>query len=412
MKRQIYKKMLLLVVYLMAVSCDQDKLPLPSPKIKTTGFGANDTSYVELNPTWDNSFLGLNLSHPTDITIGPDGYLFVADEGNDRVVVLNKSGSQIKDHGLGQITGIEHPSGLCVDRKLNLFIVNGSNTLYYWNQYLNYVQIDSVAEKVVVFDKTINDTLHFNIKEAYLMNPGDTENVEFRKFLFTKDPQLIEKAKALAPIHVNDDINASYNGVAAYENDIYVTDTNLQSINKISLVPEFVVKTTDKTMILKYSGIFAGKVVNFGSGAGTVDQPWGITTDEFGNLYFTQLGGNFKVQKLDGEFYTSQYTLYVNPIMDLNLFDKPYDVALDNSGDIFVMDTGASKLYKFFNKGSKAGRVADLGDKGVAIAEFNDARGIVFSENVIYIVESGENRIRRFEYSISDEDLPDDDKKP
>jgi hypothetical protein len=48
----------------------------------------------------------------------------------------------------------------------------------------------------------------------------------------------------------------------------------------------------------------------------------------------------------------------------------------------------------------------------VAAAEFNDARGVLVSDNVIYVVESGENRIRRFEYTISDADLQDDTDKP
>ncbi len=39
----------------------------------------------------------------------------------------------------------------------------------------------------------------------------------------------------------------------------------------------------------------------------------------------------------------------------------PYDIALDDEGDIFVMDTGAGRVLQVDNSGKNAGQEIDLG---------------------------------------------------
>ncbi len=153
-------------------------------------------------------------------------------------------------------------------------------------------------------------------------------------------------------------------------------------------------------------------VATFGSGAGTVDDPWGITTDKDGNIYFTQLGGNFRVQKLDGKNFQPVYVLYQDAIMDLNRFVMPTGIALDGLENIFVIDTELKAVSKFANTGAAAGQVMSLGKRGLATEQFNDARGIMVDDNIVYVVESGENRIRRFQYSVSESDIPDKENQP
>jgi hypothetical protein len=98
--------------------------------------------------------------------------------------------------------------------------------------------------------------------------------------------------------------------------------------------------------------------------------------------------------------------------MDLGRFKSPYDLALDDVNNIFVVDAEQQRVFKFFNSGPYAGDLADLGEKGLATATFADPRGIIAAENIVYVLESGQNRIRRFQYSVSDEDLPEVDVEP
>lgn len=412
---KIYRLIIIPIVMLVFIfACEQDKFPLPVPKTTSTTFGASDTSYIELNPIWDAANLGYSFSDPYDIIMGPDGIIFVADEGNDRVVAMSRAGHVLTHSNLDKIR-VPHPRGIAIDSKLNVLVTNGSDTLYCWNQYLNYIAIDSVAEQAVIYDAASGDTVHLTFQQIADLVASGQPVPQIRGLIFKSDPELVQEVRAVYPIYVDEDAGAQYNGVAAGpfgSEIIYVTESAIDKIIRLHLYPIMAVKTTDGIVLFHYRAYLEKNVATFGSGAGTVDDPMGITTDSDGNLYFTQLGGNFKVQKLSSLDYSPVYILYKHPIMDLNRFTAPYDISLDDAGDIFVMDTGAKRVFKFDNTGSGAGNVIDLGNKGLAIEEFNNGRGIMVQENVVYVVESGRNRIRRFQYSISESDIPDDEKKP
>jgi hypothetical protein len=170
------------------------------------------------------------------------------------------------------------------------------------------------------------------------------------------------------------------------------------------------VQLTQGQLYPLFRGVYRDDIASFGSGAGTVDDPRGITCDGDGNIYFTQLGGNFLVQKLNktGNIFSAAYTLYKDPIMDLNRFLGPMDIALGENDAIFVVDTPDSgRVSKFFNRGSLAGRPANLGKKGLVEARFNSPMSIAISEKeVVYIANTNDHRIERFQYSISEDDLP------
>ena len=96
MKRPFYLLTALLALWW---GCEESKMPLPSPRSTSTSFGANDTSYVELNPVWDSAQLGVPLVAPGDLTISMDGTLFLADEGAGRIHAFSKSGNHLTGSG-------------------------------------------------------------------------------------------------------------------------------------------------------------------------------------------------------------------------------------------------------------------------------------------------------------------------
>lgn len=72
------------------------------------------------------NFGGTALSGPTGIAIGPDGVLYIADTGNNRLVTFNPS-NQLA--GV-RLTGLNHPVGIAVDGAGSLYVANagsGSN---------------------------------------------------------------------------------------------------------------------------------------------------------------------------------------------------------------------------------------------------------------------------------------------
>ena len=85
-------------------NCEYDKMPLPTAKSDVSFFGANDTSYIEIRPVLSNTTLGIGLDQPSDIVSGPDGYLWVANSGNGKVLVLKKSGELVRENNFDTIT--------------------------------------------------------------------------------------------------------------------------------------------------------------------------------------------------------------------------------------------------------------------------------------------------------------------
>jgi hypothetical protein len=371
-----------------------DKMLLPSVQSSVESFGANDTSYIHLNPDWDAATMGytsVNPMTPVDIAIGDDDYIFIADSANNQIITLYKSGAIASTQNLNTITSIpgSGPLGIDINSKLNLLIVNGTNVIYVWNQYFNNIGIDSV-----IVDINLADT----------------------SYIFSGDPNLIDSVLGIHPFYIDENENSSFQGVAfgpSSENTVFVTDKGNNRILKLQLSITSGVLLENGFLFPSFTGIYDTVIASYGSGAGTVDNPRGITTDNDGNVYFTQLGGNFFVQKLEeqGDQYVSSYTLYEDPIMDLNRFISPFDIALGESDAIFVVDTGDSgRVSKFHNKGVLSGRISDLGRKGLIEARFNQPLGIaVSSEEIVYIANTGKNTIERYQYSVSERGLPDDE---
>lgn len=404
-----------LIFLILLVACSQDEFPLPTPGTGDNAFGANDTNYVELSPVWNNASLGYSFANPHDLTIGVDGRIYIADTDNNKVTAFSKSGAVLSSNGLSKLEHISHPTGVSVDSKLNLLMSNQTDTVYCWNQYFNYTQIDSAAYDALFYDAANNQTVQMSFTDYIQRLAAGEPEWQIVKLLFEKNQDWIDAARSVYPIYVAQQSGSSINGVAAgkYGSGLfYITESNYDKISEIQLVPEMAVKTPDGVVLFRYQGLFVRDIAQYGSGAGTVDDPWAIKVDDDGHIYFTQLGGNFRVQKLTAPDFEPAYILGVHDIMDLERFEAPMDIELDDQNAIFVIDQGTKVVSKFYNAGSNAGQEAYLGKRGLVSAEFNEAKGIVATDDIVYVLESGENQIRRFQYSISDDDVPDDDKKP
>ena len=383
----VYVKLILFIFLIIIAGCG-DKMALPTVVGSVDSFGANDTSYIHLQPDWSDVSMGYfpaNPMKPVDIAIGEDSYLFIADQDNDNIIAVTESGQMVTSNNMHNIAPIENPVAIDIDAKLNLLIVNGTNTIYVWNQFINVAGIKSVA----------------------------TDTTEDGGLIFTSNQSVLDSVLGIHPFYIDENENASFQGVAfgpEADNTVFVTDKTDNRILKLNIAFSGAVELVGRGLFPIFQGFYDEDIATVGSGAGTVDNPGKITCDDEGNIYFTQLGGNFLVQKLNnnGSNYSAAYTLYEDPIMDLERFLGPMDIALGENDAIFVIDTPDSgRVSKFFNRGSFAGRSANLGNKGLVEARFNRPMGIAISaKEVVYIANTDDNIIERFQYSISDDDIP------
>ncbi len=73
------------------ISC-VDRFVIPSD-IDTGGagqIGAGDTTFLQVNPLWDSDF---GLDKPEEISISQDGRIFIADKGNNSILVFDQNGN-------------------------------------------------------------------------------------------------------------------------------------------------------------------------------------------------------------------------------------------------------------------------------------------------------------------------------
>ena len=90
-------------------------------------FGAGDTTYLMIQPIWSSE---QDIVNPVEISISQDGRIFVADEGQSSILVLDQSGNlpdgfedlrNLVDNHNNEISPID----VDIDKKMNVFYIDG-----------------------------------------------------------------------------------------------------------------------------------------------------------------------------------------------------------------------------------------------------------------------------------------------
>ncbi|HSL88841.1 MAG TPA: hypothetical protein VK870_06050, partial [Ignavibacteriaceae bacterium] len=115
------------------------------------------------------------------------------------------------------------------------------------------------------------------------------------------------------------------------------------------------------------------------------------------NDFIMTLTGNtsFKTQWLFYNFssetpgYENRLRPGTSSLMLPNKFVSPEGAAIDNSGNIYIADSGVDSVYKFNSFGD------ELQSFGGA-SQFNQPADVAFFDRTLYVVDRGNNRILRF----------------
>ena len=399
-------------------------------------FGAGDTTFLQISPLWDRAF---DLDQPEEISIAQDGRIFVADKGNNSIVVLDQNGNRPGGfEGLRNLTDLNQdeisPIDVDVDKKMNVFFIDGSQRIFMWNQYWNESGINKISTSATFTHiQTGADTMVIAGTNLWLslLNDSDWGIIEG---VMDSDQSLID---SLMNPHLfydgNDEMNvyldtyyesdkSQFTGLTApadNENMVFVTDSygglnNQYRIVQINFKRSLILELESGDLVWSYVGQFGGTVKGFGTGAGTVNQPLSIDVDYQGNLYYTQAGDYFPIHmiypNLSGDFaiYTSGFQPEADEVMDPTWFTNALDIALDENKNMYVVDNVNSDVTVFDSKGDyfkKAGYGQDslkLMIEPCALAV--DQRG------VLYVCDRANGSIYRYQLSNSlDEDITPED---
>lgn len=130
-----------------------------------------------------------------------------------------------------------------------------------------------------------------------------------------------------------------------------------------------------------------------GTGSGEFDEPTGVAVDASGNVFIVDRN-NDRVQKFDPN--GSPLGAWGSTGTANGEFDSPRDVAIDSNGDVYVTDGNNDRVQKFTNSGTY---IMQWGTSGTGNGEFLAPRGIAIdSSDDVYVTEDGfaSKRVQKF----------------
>lgn len=136
---------------------------------------------------------------------------------------------------------------------------------------------------------------------------------------------------------------------------------------------------------------FLRKWGSWGSGDGQFKNPYGVAVDASGNVYVVDTG-NPRIQKFSssGAFLAK----WGSSGSGDGQFEIPYGVAVDAWGKVYVVDTGNPRIQKFSNSGAF---LAKWGSWGNGDGQFNYPSGVaVNASGNVYVADTSNSRIQVF----------------
>lgn len=423
---------MLFALMMVTISCGT-KWSLPTATNSDSTFSAGVANYIRISPDW-SSDNGFSFQSPRDIISGRDGYLFVANQSGRSISVLDASGAIITTDAFGNDFSVLanlpfEPIAIAQDSRLNLFIADSSNRIWVWNQYINNVGIQAIITAIQFHNIGWVSDLD-SIAALISTTPADTvltttegivNLMGIHPFWDGNDP--LDSINA-ARYYIGADtirFTGVSNGPDA-QDFAYAADAASNSVVRFTYTPKALVVTNDDQVTFLYRGVITQRPASRGSGNGTVNTPKGMCTDLEGGIYYTQWGPIFGMHKVGG---SGAFDLGVDPIMDLNRFNHPSDVTVDQTGNIYIADTDNNQIQQFDRQGNFTYFVgvskvrvdttiihSTLSDTGwiytsvdTVIDKFsadilNRPAGVaVDAGNVVYIADTGNNRVMRFKLS-------------
>ncbi len=337
--------------------------------IITTLAGNGTNGYSGENGTATNA----ELNQPAGVAINNNGYLFIADNGNNRIrkVATNGIITTVAGNGVGGYSGdsgaatnaslslvsLVHPfgaSGVATDNNGNLFIADWLNN-----------RIRKVATNGIITT----------------VAGGGTYNSD-----------------NLAATNVS---LANPSGVALDNNgNLFIANTGAERIRKVAT----------NGIITTVAGLPPGQNYSGDNGPALqafLNNPLGVALDNNGNLFIAdQMNNRIRMVATNGIIttvagngvggYSGDNGAATNAALA-----NPSGVATDNNGNLFIADNGNNRIRKVATNGIittvAGGGNNGLGDGGVATnAKLRGPFGVAIDNNGnLFIADQGNNRIRK-----------------
>ncbi|UCF62977.1 MAG: hypothetical protein JSW33_10375 [bacterium] len=358
------------------LQCSHDKYPLPSiPSEEDRYQNLNKAVYNLINPILDDQN-GYTFRNPSDIYFGVDNFLYVCNTDANQIIMMDAGGTV---QGISQF--IEHPEAITQNDSLDLLIVNKTNKIYKIDMFVASHNIGS-APIEVVYEQASEPTRQFTGISVYngfeyyvtVIEPQDSSS-NYVEFSFIYDFYANHTLKGKLPFEVN--------GTALFSTILPTAVVSLRElyldISSRENTIQFMFTHTGRTSLLE-------------------------------NAYKFQ---HIATRIFEGQEVLTPNTSFIGT--DIYAVDKFWnleDLAIDRNGFVFLVDAGRSVadslsgrplpgFYRF--AGSSGKQLQSVLGVGNGPKQFNNPKGIavtpLLEEQIVYIADSGNNRIMRFQLS-------------
>lgn len=267
---------------------------------------------------------------------------------------------EIRGRILGQ--SIKAPTGLAVDRRGTLFLVDsGSNRVVWFNADLVALRsIEGATTRGRLFDEprsvTVDEDLNLWVADA-----GNRRLVQYSERLeFIDEIDLHDDNDPLSFGHPD--------GIAVSKfGEIYVVDSD-----------------NDRIAVLNTFGEIDRFLGDFGYPGGNLDEPAGITIDRHDHLYVCD-AGNHRVMLYDDRGGIIREITH-------ETLDEPGSVAIDRGGRLWVLDRVTSLIHCFSADGELMATIGPM-ISGVADALRHPSDVAFTTEGHLAISDTGNDRL-------------------
>jgi DNA-binding beta-propeller fold protein YncE len=276
------------------------------------------------------------MATPHDLAIAPDGSIYVADAGNNRIQHFSAEGTFITAWGsFGAANGAtEAPPG------------------------------------------TFNDPWGIAIGPDGSIYVTDTWNNRVQKF--TADGKFLKQWGVSGQAETPFALWGPRGIVVDSQGHVYISDTGNKRI-----------------IIYDAEGNFISQFGEVGSDPGQFNEPVGLAVDSSGKVYIADTWNQrIQVMQPDGTGgYNPEKSWDIVGWFGESLQNKPY-IAVDDQGHVFTTDPEGNRVLEFDNQG---GFIQYWGDVGSGADGFNIVQGIVADKSgSIWVADSANNRIMHF----------------
>jgi sugar lactone lactonase YvrE len=350
--------------------------------------------------------ISATLHSPGAVAVDGNGNLYIADTTNNRIRKVTPNGTINTVVGDGSSAELYQPQGVAVDSAGDLYIADtqhkqirevtpgGKNIILAGSGTLGFSGDGGPAGKATLDwpfgvavdasgDYYIADTNNFRVRKV---TPNGVINTVAGNgaYRFSGDGGPATSAALNSPAGIAFDSAGN----------AYVADSAGNRVRKIT--PAGIITTVAGNGSYGYSGD-GGPATS-----AELDTPSGVAVDAKGNLYIADTKNNH-IRRVtpDGTISTFATSLPVGKGL-VELLNLPAGVAVDAAGNLYISDTSDNQIRKVDTNGVVSivagnGKPAFAGDGGLATAASLNAPGGVAVDTAgnLYIADTGNSRVRK-----------------